>query len=91
MRSIAALVVLSLQSVPSLALGLGLGYIAVFGVGSMIGMALLSATLVVPLKLSANHAGRLRHALGAALGAGSFGFGAFIVWNVGLVGSLLAT
>ena len=39
----AALVVLSLQAVPSIALGLG--YIVLFGVGSIFGMALLSLAI----------------------------------------------
>ncbi|MGI9025871.1 MAG: urease accessory protein [Burkholderiaceae bacterium] len=47
----AALVVLSLKSVPSLSLGLV--YVAVFGVGSIIGMAILSIVIALPLRISA--------------------------------------
>lgn len=45
----AALVALSMQSVPSLPIGIG--YIALFGVGSIAGMALLSVVIAMPLKL----------------------------------------
>jgi hypothetical protein len=46
----AALILLSLEAVQSV--GLGLAYISVFGLGSMIGMALLSLLIALPLRLS---------------------------------------
>ncbi len=59
----AALVVLSLQSAPSVALGLG--HVALFGVGSILGMAVLSVAIAVPLRVSARHLTRLHVAMSA--------------------------
>ncbi len=50
MAGTAALILLSLEAVQSV--GLGLAYISVFGLGSMIGMALLSLLIALPLRLS---------------------------------------
>ncbi len=51
MAGTSALILLSLDAVQSLATGLA--YIAVFGIGSVVGMALLSLVIAVPLRLSA--------------------------------------
>jgi hypothetical protein len=51
MAGSAALLVLSLSQVSSVAAGLG--YVALFGIGSMVGMGALSAVIAVPLALSA--------------------------------------
>ena len=48
MAGTAALILLSLEAVQSV--GLGLAYITVFGLGSMIGMALLSLLIALPLR-----------------------------------------
>ncbi len=77
----AALVVLSLKAVPSVALGLG--YIALFGIGSIAGMALLSVVIAVPLKLSAGYLTRLHHSMTALVGAFSCGLGVFMVVEIG--------
>ncbi|MGS0757063.1 HoxN/HupN/NixA family nickel/cobalt transporter [Roseateles sp. GG27B] len=50
MAGTAALILLSLEAVQSV--GMGLAYITVFGLGSMIGMALLSLVIALPLRLS---------------------------------------
>jgi hypothetical protein len=76
----AALVVLSLGAVQSWQLGLL--YIALFGAGSILGMALLSVAIVLPLRWSAAHARRAHAALTAGIGASSLGLGAVIVWAV---------
>ena len=47
----AALLVLTVTQAPSVAVGLG--YVALFGVGSMIGMGVLSTVIAIPLALSA--------------------------------------
>ncbi len=47
----AALLVLAVSQASSVAVGLG--YVALFGIGSMFGMAVLSAVIAVPLALSA--------------------------------------
>ena len=51
MAGSAALLVLTVTQAPSVAVGLG--YVALFGIGSMIGMGFLSTVIAVPLALSA--------------------------------------
>jgi ABC-type nickel/cobalt efflux system permease component RcnA len=51
MAGSAALVLLAISNAPSFAMGLV--YIAVFGIGSILGMALLSVAITVPLRYSA--------------------------------------
>jgi ABC-type nickel/cobalt efflux system permease component RcnA len=85
----AALVMLSLQAVPSVALGLG--YITLFGAGSIFGMALLSVAIAVPLKLSAAYLTRMHHSMTALVGLFSCVLGAFMVLEVGYLKALLVT
>ena len=84
----AALVVLALQALPSA--DLGLGYIALFGLGSIAGMALLSAVVALPLRLSSRRLTGLHRSLTALVGAGSCGLGIVMVVEVGWLRSLLA-
>jgi high-affinity nickel permease len=51
MAGSAALLVLTVTQAPSVVVGLG--YVALFGIGSMIGMGFLSTVIAVPLALSA--------------------------------------
>jgi ABC-type nickel/cobalt efflux system permease component RcnA len=51
MAGSAALLVLTVTEAPNVAVGLG--YVALFGIGSMIGMGALSTVIAVPLALSA--------------------------------------
>src|SRR6185437_6264226 len=51
MAGSAALLVLAASQAPSAAAGLG--YVALFGIGSMVGMGALSAVIAVPLAVSA--------------------------------------
>jgi high-affinity nickel permease len=83
----AALVLLTLRTVPSL--GLGVGYIALFGVGSIAGMALLSVVIAVPLRLSSAYLTRLHHAMAALVGVFSCVLGAFMVIEIGYLKALL--
>lgn len=53
-----------------------LGYVAAFGLGSIGGMAVMSAALSVPL-------GRLPRALGTGAAVASIGLGALLAWDVG--------
>jgi hypothetical protein len=84
----AALVVLALQALPSA--GLGLGYIALFGLGSIVGMALLSAMVAVPLRLSSRRLTGLHRSMTALVGAGSCVLGIVMVVEIGWLRSLLA-
>lgn len=83
----AALVLLSLDSVPSWQLGLA--YIAVFGAGSIAGMAVLSLAIAVPLRLSAGRLGWLHNGMTAALGTFSLALGVWLVCQIAFIERLL--
>lgn len=77
----AALVVLSLKSVPSLSLGFV--YIAVFGTGSIVGMAILSMVIALPLRISAGYLVGLHRSMTALVGMFSCALGLAMVLRVG--------
>jgi cytochrome c biogenesis protein CcdA len=66
MAGSAALLLLAVSKAPSAAAGLG--YVALFGVGSMIGMGALSAVIAVPLAISARWLSRANSGLQGAVG-----------------------
>src|SRR3954454_19989152 len=66
MTGSAALLVLTVSQAPSPAVGLG--YVALFGVGSMIGMGALSSLIAVPLAVSARWLTSVNSALQGAVG-----------------------
>jgi len=67
-----------------------LGYVLVFGAGSVIGMGFLAGAIAVPLGWSGRAATWFHNGLCGALGAATLGLGAFIVVHNGdAVGSLL--
>ena len=87
MAGSAALILLSLEAVESVELGLV--YIALFGLGSVAGMALLSVAIAIPLSLSAS--GRLtwlRNGITVAVGMASCLLGAAMVFHIGASGVL---
>lgn len=69
----AALVLLASQAMPSP--GWMLVYVAVFGAGSMLGMAILSGALAIPLGLTATRLTRSYQTLNACVGLLSMGLG----------------
>lgn len=75
----AALILLGLEAMRSPALAFA--YIAVFGVGSIIGMLLLSAAIAVPLRWSSRRLGRAHNALSAAVGLATLVLGCYIVFS----------
>lgn len=77
MAGSAALVLIALEKASSVAMGLA--YIAVFGAGSIVGMAVLSAVISVPLRLSANNLTRFHNVVEAAVGAVTIGVGLSII------------
>ena len=81
MAGSAALIILTLQTVQSP--WAGLAYIALFGIGSIAGMALLSAAIAVPLHLSARGMTRLHNGLQAAVGIATMAIGAGLVYRIG--------
>lgn len=84
----AALVVVALQTIPSARLGVG--YIALFGVGSIAGMAMLSVIIAVPLKLSSGYLNRVRHAMTALVGVLTCALGIFTVVEIGYLRTLIS-
>ncbi len=83
----AALVMLSLKSLPSWSIGLG--YIAVFGLGSIVGMALLSVVIALPLRLSAGHLLGLHRSMTGLVGLFSCALGAYMVVEIGYLRATL--
>ena len=66
MAGSAALLVLAVSQAPSAAVGLG--YVALFGIGSMIGMGALSAVIAVPIAVSARWLNLANRGLQGAVG-----------------------
>lgn len=76
----AALVLLSLGTVNSPAAAFG--FIAIFGLGSILGMALLSAVIAVPIHLSSRRLGTAYHGLSAAVGLATVALGCYTVFRI---------
>ncbi len=87
MAGSAALILLTLQQVQSVAQGLL--YIALFGLGSVAGMAALSVVIAVPLRYSARSLTRLHHALQAAIGVVTLGIGCSVAYEVAVTRGFL--
>jgi ABC-type nickel/cobalt efflux system permease component RcnA len=63
---------------------LGLAYIALFGLGAIVGMMLLAATLALPLGFSARRRTGVYRALCAGAGAFSVVLGVHLVWSLAI-------
>ena len=81
MAGSAALILLTLQTVESPFVGLA--YIALFGIGSMTGMALLSFVIAIPLRFSAGGLTWLHNSLQGVIGVATIVIGAFLVLQSG--------
>jgi hypothetical protein len=81
MAGSAALALLASQSMPTP--GWMLVYIGVFGAGSILGMALLSGALAIPLGLTARYLTRVYRILNVAVALFSIGLGARILFILG--------
>jgi hypothetical protein len=77
----AALALLVSQTMPSAAWGLG--YVLVFGVGSILGMAVLSGALAIPMGLTARRLTGLHGVFNAAVACLSIGLGARLLLVLG--------
>jgi ABC-type nickel/cobalt efflux system permease component RcnA len=75
----AGLALLALTAAPTL--GAGLVYLAIFGVGSIAGMLLLSALMSVPLAYVEARYAALHRAVQVAAGAVSVAFGLYLLWE----------
>lgn len=61
--------------------GMGLAYVAIFGIGSIIGMALLSAAIAFPLRWSDRFLTRANSALRVVIGCLTIGIGLLTVYH----------
>ncbi len=77
MAGSAALILLTLDSAPTI--GIGLAYIGLFGIGSIIGMGLLSMIISIPVRASSKRLTWLHNGLQLAIGGCTLGIGASIV------------
>jgi cytochrome c biogenesis protein CcdA len=77
MAGSAALLVLAVTQAKSAAIGLG--YIALFGIGSMIGMGALSSVIAVPLAISARWLTSANRALQGAVGVVTIAIGVMTI------------
>jgi len=83
----AALLLLTLTTLSSA--WLGVAYIAVFGIGSIAGMAALAAVISLPLQGTARHLTRWHNGLEAVIGAGTLLVGAWVLYNTSWMQSML--
>lgn len=67
---------------------LGMFYLAVFGVGSIIGMLLMSALIGLPFALSSRNLSGLNHRLQAGAAGLSIAFGLWYAYQTGLASGL---
>jgi sulfite exporter TauE/SafE len=76
----AALFLLTLQTVGSF--WPGLAHIAVFGLGSILGMAGLSAVIAVPMRAAARRVARVQGTIEAVVGLATIAIGIRVVWTL---------
>jgi hypothetical protein len=79
MAGSAALLLLAASQASSPAVGLG--YVALFGIGSMVGMGALSTVIAVPLAVSARGLTRVNRCLQGAVGAITIAIGAATIYT----------
>ncbi len=79
MAGSAALILLTLNTIPSA--WMGLVYMALFGIGSMAGMAALSAAIALPLRGSSRRLTWLHHGLQGVIGFATLSLGLHISWT----------
>jgi high-affinity nickel-transport protein len=83
----AALMLLVLTTITSPAIAFA--YIAIFGLGSIGGMMVMSSLIGLPAHLAANRFEKAHLAIRTLAGFFSLGFGLFLAWEIGFVGGLL--
>jgi hypothetical protein len=76
----AALFLLTLQTVRSF--WPGLAYIALFGLGSILGMAGLSAVIAVPMRAATRRVARAQGAIEAVVGLATAVLGLRVIWTI---------
>jgi ABC-type nickel/cobalt efflux system permease component RcnA len=60
----------------------GVAYIAIFGLGSMIGMLVLSGVIGLPFVMTSSRSARIQRVVQGTAGAASLLLGAFLVWRL---------
>ena len=78
----AALSILALGTVDSILQGLG--FVLLFGLGSIVGMVAISASISIPLKMKLFESDKVHQTLRLTIGAGTFFLGGSIMWNIGI-------
>lgn len=79
MAGSAALLVLTAQMAGSLVVGMA--YIVLFGIGSIVGMAALSAVIAVPLSYSARAMTWASHGIQGTVGVWTLSLGAYVIYQ----------
>ncbi|MGH8582090.1 MAG: urease accessory protein, partial [Gammaproteobacteria bacterium] len=87
MAGSAALILLTLKTVVSP--GVGLLYIVLFGLGSILGMALLSVVIAIPLRHSESGLTRAHNILVISVGLATVALGEAMIYEVGAVQGFL--
>jgi hypothetical protein len=64
-------------------------YLVVFGAGTVAGMMLVTATMALPLHWSVRRSTNFHRGLGRLAAVASVGFGAFLLYDIGVVQGLL--
>jgi high-affinity nickel-transport protein len=82
-----ALTVVVLTQIPSVTLGLF--YLALFGIGSIFGMLLMSFLVGLPFALSSRRLGSVHYGLQTVAGALSVAFGFWYAYETGIASGLL--
>ena len=64
------------------------GYLVIFGVGTIVGMMLITVAIAVPFAFTARRFVFLHRSLAFTAGVLSVGFGLFLVYQIGFIGGL---
>ena len=64
------------------------GYLLIFGVGTIVGMMLITVAIAVPFAFTARRFIFLHRSLAFTAGVLSVGFGLFLVYQIGFIGGL---
>jgi cytochrome c biogenesis protein CcdA len=67
---------------------LGLIYLVIFGIGTIVGMTLMTAVIALPFAYTTRQFVRLNGRLRVATGLLSLGFGLFVAYRIGIVDGL---
>jgi high-affinity nickel-transport protein len=85
----AAIALLVLSTIPNLRWGIA--YLVVFGIGTILGMMLITLTIGSTFAYSQKRFARLGHHFGTAAGVISLAFGIFIAYQIGFVDGLFTS